>query len=557
MLAKKIGKRYYKRIDFVVVTRGTAVTTIKLPKNRMDYLIEQLEHRAEPAVLRRGWEYVHRGLVNQVRLVQGCILEAKVRGNKHLFLPRLDLIRFDRSECNCSRQGLCPHLAAVVFQVYSAYGRPELLLMQLRNTVLVRSKQARPSQHRTSRMDAIPLEIRAEDTPRLWHKAFEQRFYGYTLSNQHSVEHFHETVLQTLDKEGTEWPPVLRLIYSLHLSLFICKKIHDFYHENKSSYLSVYIMNGCKAVAESCRERLEHTTEQLREIVRDAADRYPEHWEESAGLVGETLLLHGEGPVHWLDLYRYLWGSLFWNTPGFAENESKRLEQLAQSTGSKWQEDGALLALAYFLVLDGRSKEALERLERLNAKRLADFYLILDHFVLEGDWETLLDWLRWLLPVMEKAKQDEFNKACSYWVEAMKHQPDDEEWIRVMLSLLPRSYPYYTDYLFATRRYRQWIDLQLSAGVSPEQLYPTELRVIEAHDPALLLPLYHQGIERAIQLKTRDAYKSAIKLLNKLHDLYHKMGQPQVWNTYLAKLAAKYARLRAFQEELDKGKWTS
>jgi hypothetical protein len=131
----------------------------------------------------------------------------------------------------------------------------------------------------------------------------------------------------------------------------------------------------------------------------------------------------------------------------------------------------------------------------------------------------------------------------------------DSEWVQVMESLLPRSYYYYTAYLLQTGRYRQWVDLQLANRISPLNLYTMELRAIEDHDSGLLLPLYHQAAERAVLEKNRASYKTAVRLLKKLHAIYKQLGQDDRWEHYIYRLADKFSRLRAFQEELKKGKW--
>jgi hypothetical protein len=119
-----------------------------------------------------------------------------------------------------------------------------------------------------------------------------------------------------------------------------------------------------------------------------------------------------------------------------------------------------------------------------------------------------------------------------------------------MESLLPRSYYYYTAYLLQTERFRQWVDLQLSNRISPLNLYAAELKAVEKYDPALLLPLYHQAVERAVLEKNRTSYKTAVKLLKKLQAYYKKLGREAEWERYVHRLAMKFARLRAFQEEL-------
>lgn len=530
---------------------------IKLPKNRIEFLAAGAERRMKLAVLERGWEYYHRGLVENVTLVQGYILQADVRG-KAVCRVRLDLEQFERSECECSYEGYCKHMAALIFSAYSVHSRPELLLMQLKQAIMARRK-ARASLKADKAADQAVTTLLPELPPKEWCRFFEQRFHGYSLSNQHSVEQFNQAVWETLGDTAKDWPQALEALYQLHLTLYVLDKIEQFHLENQSSYLSYYIENGCKIVAGSCWDQLRQFAGEAG-LLQEAASQFPQHWKDTLDIVGGFITRHRTGPVQWPDVYRYLWWRLFYGAGSNPEEteakELLRLKQLSAVQTVPRAKDGALLAIALFDIMKGRDQEAMQRLSELHTRHFSDFYVILEQLSEEGAWNRVLVWLRWLLPILSKCKQEEFNAGCSYWVEAVKHQPSDEEWIRVMLSLLPRSYYYYTDYLMQTERYRQWVDLQLTTGVTPANLYTAELKVVEAHNPALLLPLYHQSVERAIAEKNRDSYKLAIRHMKKLNDLYRQLGRPELWSDYLDRLNMKYARLRAFKEELAKGQWT-
>lgn len=538
---------------------------LKLPKNRIQYLIEEMEKQTDAPLLEGGWEFYHRGLVHNVELVHGYVLTADVKGKKALYRVSLDLERFSRSACTCSADGCCRHMAAVLFSAYAPHGRPELLLLQMRKAALARRKSGKAGGSKAEKPREPVPALAPEETPSLWLRYFEQQFYGYTLSSQHSIELFYQAVLDKLGNKAEGWPADLALLYDLHLTLFILKKIGSFHQENQSSYLSYYIENGCKIVAGYCWDRLHQIAARIHPdrggeagaLPPASVPAHPRHWRETAAWAGEMAVRGRGGPVHWADVYRFLWWKVF-TSAELRERERKRLELLnAQPQAFPRVKEALQLALSFFDLMSGDDELAMARTESIPGKQFADFYIAFDLLVERQQWDRLLVWLRRLLPLLAKAKQDDFHKGCTYWVEAMKRQPSDEEWIRVMLSLLPRSYYYYSEYLMQTGRYRQWVDLQLASGVSPANLYTAELKTVEAHDPKLLLPLYHQSVERAILEKNRDAYKLAIRQLKKLYGLYRQSGMTDRWSAYIERLSAKYARLRAFQEELAKGPWTT
>ena len=166
----------------------------------------------------------------------------------------------------------------------------------------------------------------------------------------------------------------------------------------------------------------------------------------------------------------------------------------------------------------------------------------------------MMKWLRWLLPSLPRARQEEFHRVCVYWTEAARETGAHDEWIQAIRALLPRSYPYYTEYLMKHGRYREWVDLQLAGRVPIENLYTSEFKLIRDAEPALMLPLYHQSVERLIAMKNRNSYMEAVRLLKKLRSCYKDLEQVERWNDYVERLIEKYARLRALQEELEKGK---
>lgn len=244
--------------------------------------------------------------------------------------------------------------------------------------------------------------------------------------------------------------------------------------------------------------------------------------EETLELLGKLALQAKETPVDWLAAYRSLWSKLA--DPEAMGKEMRRLDQLLAKTDlTPRRRDVLAIARAHFDVIRGHDDAARDRLSGLNRKEVGDFFGYLDTFYAQQDWGRMLEWLRWLQPALPRAKQDEFRAVCQYWIDTVKHLDSDEEWVKVMLELLPRTYYYYTAYLLQSKRYKQWVDLQLSNQISPLNLYSTELKAVESADRKLLLPLYHQSVERSIMEKNRASYKTAVKLLKKkLEGLYKK-----------------------------------
>ncbi len=58
----------------------------------------------------------------------------------------------------------------------------------------------------------------------------------------------------------------------------------------------------------------------------------------------------------------------------------------------------------------------------------------------------------------------------------------------------------------------------------------------------------------AIQQKNRQNYKEAVRYLKKLRTIYKKLKKEEKWEVYFEQLLQKTKRLRAFQEECQRGK---
>jgi hypothetical protein len=533
---------------------GKRMLKLQIPKNRMNYLIQQAQKRFDPVILERGWDYYHKGKIAQLELRYGTLVYATVLGTEP-YEVTVDLEEFANSECSCPYDDACKHIAAVIFSLYTPFGRPELLLQELKQAIAVRSRTARSAAAKAEKTADRAPPPEQNGGPLEWQRFFDQQFYGFSITHQYSIETFYQTAWETLNAFAKSWREPMRRIYQLHVVLFIMRKIEQFFTDTKASYLSYYHETGSKQTAAQCVEKLREVLGEM-ETERTFAEEELQ-WGVTLAMLGE-LALHGkESPVDWLFVYRYIW----WGVPlesVWVQHEIGRLDSLLGKTDVPPRKKDALtLARAHFDVMQGRLDEAFHRLGGLSRTNPGDFTIYLQHYHTFGDHAELLRWLRWLKPVMATASHDDFRTFCQYWADAVKHQESDAEWVNVMESLLPRSYYYYTAYLLQTERYQQWVDIQLANRISPLNLYAAELRAVETHDPALLLPLYHQAAERLILEKNRTSYKNALKLLKKLQGYYQKLGREHDWELYIHRLAYKYSRLRAFQEELKKGKWIS
>ncbi len=122
---------------------------------------------------------------------------------------------------------------------------------------------------------------------------------------------------------------------------------------------------------------------------------------------------------------------------------------------------------------------------------------------------------------------------------------------------LPYSVNYYTNFLYRQGRYREVVDLFLWANITADELHPQLLKTLQARNPELVMPLYHRAVMRRLEVKNRASYQRAVRHLKTLRTHYRSIKRLDQWEAYLEQLLAKTARMRAFHEELKKGKLLS
>ncbi|OWR31064.1 hypothetical protein CDO73_07955 [Saccharibacillus sp. O23] len=183
--------------------------------------------------------------------------------------------------------------------------------------------------------------------------------------------------------------------------------------------------------------------------------------------------------------------------------------------------------------------------------KLPDFFAPLAR---SGQWERLAGWLERFGPLLERARSGlaEYGRV---WDETLAHLPEAEPGMWKTLSgMLPYASDFYSAKLLERERWDEWMDYQLSSGAEPSSFKVSELAPLEKNAPELLLPFYHQAVERLVEHRNRDGYKRAAKLIKRLEKLYKKMKREERWDAFMESFNAKYGRLRALQEELKKGK---
>lgn len=111
----------------------------------------------------------------------------------------------------------------------------------------------------------------------------------------------------------------------------------------------------------------------------------------------------------------------------------------------------------------------------------------------------------------------------------------------------------YSHYLLKAKRYGEWVALH--------QLYPSSISYLETcglkevidEAPEMTLPLYHYYALEEVNQKSRMNYKQAVRIWKMMKSASKKCGKTNFWADYIQTVREQYKRLRALQEELEKG----
>ncbi|WP_134703514.1 SWIM zinc finger domain-containing protein [Ammoniphilus sp. YIM 78166] len=503
----------------------------ELDKDKIFHTAEMALEAVDEVILQRGLNYYQRGKVTELWSHPDHTVEAVVQGTKS-YRVFLDLNHFFNSECSCPYGVICKHIIATLCQALSAEGDPLEFFLS-------------GNGHNASAIPFSEVEVIAEkDTTDHWLQAYEQSFsqifsgYSYDLTAQY--QRFYDKMI--LHAEG--WSSSNQYLYRLYLLFFCLQKIEE--QGSRASYANNrYVQDATRYFTKILIEDI-GSPESLLTL---------DERREWASQLTLQMLSSDLVNVDWLTVYRFAWSHFLQDNESF-QQERLRLESLWNHPSLPLLQKRTLrFALAHLELIEEHDETARRYLSPImTAKDLEMFHFYLRMMVDEQNWVRMLEWLNWVYPYLKEASRRDLHLILRYWSLWADEHPDDERWLEVLLSLLPGSLSYYTDYLLRRQQYAAWIDFHLAEGFTPFQVPKETLKQIEGADLPALLPFYHRAVEGSIREKNRPGYKDAVRLLKKLRTYYKRLKQQERFESFISQLADRHKRLRALHEELRKGK---
>lgn len=522
-------------------------------QNMID-MADEVSQSMDAESLEIGNDLYDRGRVEWTKLFGSRIYSVVDDGKKNTVVIHTD--DFANSICACAKRHFCEHIAAVFLHYYEQW------LMSKKTQPVTSLPSGRKNLRFFIKNQALDIPITEEGPAKYWHEYFTREYVQLQEAEKHNPQYMRyqldelcsaalrfNAFIRQVSARNNEWSFVGIDLYQLHSILFYMIRLEK---SAGNSSFSNTIKHQVKIIEDDLKEALDAL------VSTNWQAKHRPVFQEAVELVREGFLEDKNQLFAWFNIYRQVCNNLFDGQQ--VEEEISCLEKIVKRLKeSRQMYYKVALVLANLKMWAQKSDEALATLQKTKEKRIEDLFLFLQ-ILAEGEkWEKLLIWLRWLDEEIKGANLFLFKEVCHYCVlGAKKNREFNREFASLLQSWLPRSFNFYADYLLEEGLSREWVELHISSLVHDwRSVDKGVLRYLGSKDPAALMPLYHQWAARLIDQRKRQSYIEAVRLLKKLRTLYNRQRMGKEWRAFISRLASHYPRLRAFQEELRKGKLIS
>lgn len=489
--------------------------------------------------------------------------EAFIEGRVQDLTPHeveLDLNVLHHSKCSCGADSICSHRIALFFESFSSYGSVSDWISNWNG----KKKQAPfiPA--------GIPIKTASqvfkekallENDYYMW-KDFAETSFSEIVVNQLQPQPYimegHMRQYMKLLKSKEPFDRNWRVFYQFATDLSTLFSILKLLSEYKSDSQSVRMFYPLAVdIAEELHGNVLYLSNQARPFSFDSLIE---------GLTEDTRrLLDGDDGIEYekVELYRELWTYML-TTSSSRKAEFDRLEaKLTQNDLDENEKRSYTIAAIHLALLDNRDSTAVDMLKSLGTSDCPYLFYWLDYFTDADTPARSVPFIEFLIAHVQgylKSAGDyykctdfvrTFTRPIASSCSKLKRNDLLEKFFK---ETLPYSYWNYSTLLFELGQYKKWVEMQIYSGVTIDTVGQDKLKLIAASDPALLLPLYHQAVQYTVSMKNRPSYKQAVRYLKKMKALYKKMKQEQQFQQYVSYISDNTKRLRAFQEELQRGK---
>ncbi|WP_342419282.1 SWIM zinc finger family protein [Paenibacillus sp. FSL H8-0168] len=537
-------------------------------------LVQNVADHFNDVTIKRGSQYFKQGKVKEFAMPDADHIAAVVDGSE-LYEVDLHLSAFAASRCTCPVHTNCKHMIAVLLNYANEQERSVHALVNAHSAGFTRlaakadTRTTPPSRsnlspdHKEATRNALSKTAsKIPDMPiSEWHDLFDQCIALNRVNTQNSQ--YVQSALASIYAVKPPLSPGMQQLFGLHAHLRVLEKLvpqSPMPGYPSHTYMGYYTQIAADELKEAIERDFESPLGLTDEPMQEARIA------ETLAYLRRKMLTESRNGTYFSDTYYQFW--LNWVHPERQDSsiyteELQHLQAAEEDLGTTLARLPWMLARSWMHIYQSQDNEAwvlLQEAERAFPLKISSNQLLLFLQALRKaeDWVRLKDGLRHIGPLLHSHRDDHLQDYMHDWDVVLQHLPEAEQdmW-DTLVGMLPFAGGMYEEALLAHEKWRSWIDYQLSIRSEPLSFRVSVLQPIEKNAPELLLPFYHQAVERYVLEKNRASYKAAVKLLKRLFKLYKKMKQESRWELFFTTFTSRHSRLRALQEELRKGKLLS
>ncbi|WP_409303124.1 hypothetical protein [Peribacillus sp. SCS-155] len=475
----------------------------------------------------------------------------------------LNLLDPASSTCECDPEGFCRHKLALFFSSYSEVASISDWLRSWRSNSPIPKKPAigdLPIQRASDLLKARQA-IQPEKSYDGWKKFVQNNFEDHLEPHLNLPGYVVEDKINTFMKKLKAQEPFERewkTLYSFVVNFAVLRLLVDILQ--KDSYQQS-VLRALYAFADDMMEELHHLLQHLGRQARPFAfDPF------FVGIRNDVpALLSGKDGLDYekTEVYRAIWSLLLTKSNWRQEERSFIKERLESGELNGAEITAHKVAAIHLALLTSHQDEAEKILQGLDSDACPYMFYWLNYLA-ENDSDyrsaAFIEFLNSHIREYIKGLRDYYR--ATDFVRTFTSQVSSYCYRAKRLDLLERFYreslPYsywnYANFLFEQGSYKKWVEMHIYSEISIDVISTENIKKVVAEDPSLVLPLYYHAVQDNVSMKNRSAYKQAVRYLKKMRTIYKKLKKEDFFHDYVAHLSESTKRLRAFQEELKRGK---
>lgn len=509
-------------------------------KKYIDLSMQTIQKKFHPAILedeelvRRAAFFVRNGVVSITNYYpQEHRVDFSVRDVSNIEITYHILT--DSYSCPCPMHKPCRHIVASIFYLYQQNDSLSTWISNWRSTA-----------------DQAQLTLlRDERSPRSWDILVDNFFRKFISNYPPNSFYLLEFAVQDLKKQirksrpfEREWQP----IFDVYVDLVVLMKVWPYLEPFAESNMRNRVLYFLKEYV----EELDDTLAQLASKPRlFAADTF---YEEMMKRVRNFYFEMESFISYRKHIYLSFWDALV------VDKATREKEVAYLQTLEKTEDDIPLnMVLPYFYIMLSRIDDLLEAADLMESEQLLEWVEVCEKALHASNKDLAKELARKLLPhVPSYLNEIALNPSRVMLIRRLEILFDSIQLKTNELENLYQSFGLYgiqsySNLLLKEKRYHDWMALHQSANSSLEYAEACGLSIVKEEAPEVLLPLYHHYAMRFILEKNRYSYKQAIRIWKKMKQVAKKTNDTDFWNEYVETIREKYRRLRALQQEIEKG----